>query len=197
MFKIAILISGAQGRGSTVINLADACEDGRLPSTEITRVIGTVADSPALNRAHDRHLPTIVVPTKPSENYGARLLSAIQEADPYIICLAGYMRLVPTEVLTAYPKRIVNIHPALLPTFGGKGMYGHFVHEAVVAQGVAETGCTVHFIDGEYDTGPIILQRRVPVLEGDTPETVGARVLAAEHQAYPEALRMLAEEMGG
>ena len=109
-----------------------------------------------------------------------------------MICLAGYMRKVPESVLTAYAGRLMNIHAALLPSFGGQGMFGHHIHEAVLAYGAKVSGCTVHFVDAGYDTGPIILQSVVPVEEDDTPETLAARVLVAEHQTYPEAVALFA-----
>jgi phosphoribosylglycinamide formyltransferase-1 len=110
------------------------------------------------------------------------------------IALAGYMKRVPARVVAAFRGRIINIHPALLPRFGGSGMYGTRVHAAVLASGDTVSGATVHFVDEEYDHGEIILQERVPVLKTDTPETLAARVLAAEHEIYPEALRRLAAQ---
>lgn len=193
MYKIAMLVSGSQGRGSTLQNMADACEDGRLPGACVVAVIGSVSGSTAIERAAARGLPTFVVSAKPAEDYDRRLLAAVKDAAPDAICLAGYMRILPDTVLAAYPGRILNIHPALLPAFGGKGMYGHHVHQAVIDYGVKVTGCTVHFVDPSYDNGPVILQKPVPVEDDDTPESVGARVLAAEHAAYPEAVRLLAE----
>lgn len=192
MFKIAVLLSGSHGRGSTLINLASACNDGRIPNARIATVIGTVATSPAIARAREIDLPgMIVAPNTP--DYAERLLAALAKAQPDLICLAGYMRKVPDELLAAYPQRIVNIHPALLPSFGGRGMYGEHVHQAVYETGVKVTGCTVHFIDADYDSGPIILQKTVPVLDDDTPDTIAARVLVAEHAAYPEAVRLIAQ----
>jgi formyltetrahydrofolate-dependent phosphoribosylglycinamide formyltransferase len=192
MFKIAILLSGAHGRGSTLLNLANACQDGRIPDAGIVAVIGTVRSSPAMVRAREHGLPVIVVPPSAAD-YPKRLLGALDRSQPDLICLAGYMRKIPDEVLAAYPQRIVNIHPALLPAFGGRGMYREYVHQAVFEYGAKVTGCTVHFIDGEYDTGPIILQRTVPIHDGDTAETIAARVLDAEHAAYPEAARLIAQ----
>lgn len=192
MFKIAILLSGAHGRGTTLINLANACKDGRIPNAKIVAVIGTVGSSPAIARSREENLPTKII-SAAAENYPERLLSALQDARPDLICLAGYMRKTPDEVLAAFDKRIVNIHPALLPAFGGRGMYGSHVHEAVYEYGVKITGCTVHYIDAGYDTGPIILQKIVPVLADDTPDTIAARVLVAEHAAYPEAVRLIAQ----
>jgi len=110
-----------------------------------------------------------------------------------LVCLAGYMRLLPKEVVEAYRWRIMNIHPALLPRFGGKGMYGERVHEAVLSTGQIESGCTVHFVDDEYDHGPVILQTRVPVLPGDTPDTLAARVLPEEHKTYVKAVALFSE----
>lgn len=192
MFKIAILLSGAHGRGSTLINLADACCDGRIPGASIATVIGTIAGSPAIERAAQRGLPVQIVSTK-GDDYGARLLNSMLSAQPDLICLAGYMRRTPDEVLAAFPNKIVNIHPALLPCFGGKGMYGTHVHQAVYDHGVRITGCTVHFIDADYDTGPILLQKAVEIGSDDTPETIAAKVLVAEHAAYPEAVRLIAD----
>ncbi|MDR3707906.1 MAG: phosphoribosylglycinamide formyltransferase [Capsulimonadaceae bacterium] len=192
MFRIAILLSGAHGRGSTLINLADACQDGRIPDAGIAAVIGTVSSSPAIQRAAAYGLPVRVIPPK-GDDYGVRLRDALVSAEPDLVCLAGYMRRTPQEVLDAFPSRIVNIHPALLPSFGGQGMYGEHVHKAVYEAGVKVTGCTVHFIDSGYDTGPILLQKTVEINDGDMPDAIAARVLVAEHAAYPEAVRLIAE----
>lgn len=126
---------------------------------------------------------------EPGEDYGARLLAELGSCD--WICLAGYLRLLPSEVLARFPNRVLNIHPALLPKFGGKGMYGQRVHEAVIAAGETESGCTVHYVNEQYDEGAIILQRRCPVEAVDTAETLAARVLEQEHLAYVEALAKL------
>ncbi|HEY3329677.1 MAG TPA: phosphoribosylglycinamide formyltransferase [Capsulimonadaceae bacterium] len=192
MFKIAILISGAHGRGSTLLNLANACHDGRIPGADVVCVIGTTSASPAIERARETGLETVIVSPK-SDDYSDRLLKALTRFQPDLICLAGYMRRIPAEVLAAYTHRITNIHPALLPAFGGQGMYGSHVHQAVYDYGVKVTGCSVHFIDADYDTGPIILQKTVPVSSGDTPDTIAGRVLVAEHAAYPEAVRLIAD----
>ena len=109
-----------------------------------------------------------------------------------MVCLAGWLHLLP--IPADFRRRVLNIHPSLLPAFGGKGMYGRHVHEAVLAAGAPVSGCTVHFADDEYDTGPVLVQRSVPVLAGDTPETLAARVFAAECEAYPEAIRVLGSE---
>ncbi len=121
------------------------------------------------------------------EDYGAALLGVLSTCD--LVCLAGYLRLLPTAVLQAFPNRILNVHPALLPKFGGKGMYGMHVHRAVLDAGEKESGATVHLVTENYDEGTIVVQRRCPVLPGDTPESLSKRVLAEEHEAYVEAIR--------
>lgn len=120
-------------------------------------------------------------------------MEAFRGAD--FICLAGFMKLLPSEVLRAFPNRVLNIHPALLPKFGGKGMYGHHVHEAVLAAGEKESGCTVHLVTDQYDEGEILVQLCCPVRATDTPESLAARVLELEHRAYPEAVRLLMERL--
>src|SRR5262249_6885006 len=127
------------------------------------------------------------------EELDAALAAAFHEAGAELVCLAGYMRLLGPRFLEPFAGRVMNIHPALLPAFGGQGFYGRRVHEAVIESGVRVSGVTVSFVDAHYDGGPIILQRVVPVEEEDTPETLAARVLAMEHQAYPEAIRLFAE----
>lgn len=129
------------------------------------------------------------------QEYERSLLWALGERDIELIVLAGYMRQLPGGVVRAYRGRILNIHPALLPLHGGRGMFGMYVHEAVLAAGETESGATVHLADEEYDTGPIIAQERVPVLPGDTPETLAARVLEAEHRLYPATVMMWAEKL--
>ncbi len=173
-----------------------ACQSGAIPQSEVVLVVGTRPDAPALAKAEALGVPTMIVNPRDFPDdaaYGDTLLWVLERVQPDLICLAGYMRLLPERVVRAYPYRIMNIHPALLPQFGGKGMYGVRVHEAVLQSGAKETGCTVHFVDEQYDTGPIILQRTVPVLEGDTPETLAARLLPVEHATYVEAIRLFAE----
>jgi len=192
MFHIVVMISGAHGRGSTLINLHNACKDGRIDDSCIDAVIGSTAKSPAIERANSAGIATKIVSPK-QDNYDTKLLEAISEFQPDLICLAGYMRRIPDTVLGAYAGKIVNIHPALLPAFGGQGMYGSFVHQAVYDYGVKVSGCTVHFIDSEYDSGPIILQKVVPITAKDTPNDIAAKVLSAEQQAYPEAVNLIAK----
>lgn len=191
--RIAILLSGRHGRGSNMQAIAQACSDGRIDG-EVVAVIGNYADSPALARAQELGLTASVVSSRQDEDaYADALLSALRGADADLVCLAGYMRKVPDAVLDAYAGRMMNIHAALLPAFGGKGMYGRHIHQAVLDYGAKVSGCTVHLVDAGYDTGPIILQTPVWVEEDDTAETLAARVLEAEHRAYPQAVLLFAE----
>lgn len=185
MAKLGILV-GPKGRGSNMAAIAEACRDGRVPAS-VAVVVAPKADSPALTRAAELGLLTAVV--EPGEGYGERLNAVLDGCD--WVCLAGYLRLLPAEVLARFPNRILNIHPALLPKFGGRGMYGHHVHEAVLAAGETESGCTVHYVNEHYDEGAVIHQRRCPVKPGDTPDTLAARVLVEEHLAWVDALNML------
>ena len=191
--RIAILLSGRHGRGSNMQAIADACTSGQIDGS-VALVAGNYSDSPALARAHEMGLMIQSISSKQSEDAYARAMrSALHEADADLICLAGYMRKVPDSVVTAYSGRVMNIHAALLPAFGGQGMYGIRIHQAVLDYGAKLSGCTVHFVDENYDTGPIILQSAVPVEESDTAETLAARVLVAEHDTYPRAVALFAE----
>lgn len=193
--NIAIMVSGA-GRGSNMMALIEGCTSGEIAG-QVALVIGTRSDAPALLRAQEAGIKTVVVSPRKyegdEEGYGNALLRLLQRYEIGLICLAGYMRRLPVSVVTQYERRIMNIHPALLPFFGGQGMYGHHVHEAVLESGMKVAGCTVHFVDAEYDTGAIIHQRVVPVLGEDTPETLASRVLREEHRAYVEAVAGFAE----
>lgn len=181
---------GPKGRGTNLRALAGACSDGAVPAA-VEVVVSPVAGSPAADFARSSGLRLEVVP--PGEGYGLRLLSALEGST--LVCLAGYLRLLPSEVLDRYP--VLNIHPALLPKFGGKGMYGIHVHEAVLEAGESSSGCTVHRVTPVYDEGEVVVQLACPVLEGDTPETLAARVLELEKVAYPEAIRRFAGSHGG
>lgn len=191
--RIAVLVSG-HSRGSNMQAMIDACQRGEIDG-QVVLVIGTRWEAPALQRAQQAGVRTRVVSPRhlSEEEYAQRLLHTLKEAQVDLVCLAGYMRLLPAPVVQAYAGRVMNIHPALLPLFGGKGMYGERVHQAVLETGMKVSGCTVHFVDEQYDTGPIIIQRCVPVEEGDTWETLAARVLVQEHQAYVQAVKLFAE----
>ncbi len=170
--------------------LARAAAQDSFPA-RIVVVISPFGETPAAENARDMGLLVEVIPPEPLETYGERLLGALRAAGAKWICLAGYTRLLPPQILAAYPNRVLNVHPALLPKYGGKGMYGMRVHEAVLGSGDTESGCTVHFVNEQYDEGTIILQRKAPRLADDTPETLAKRVLEQEHVAFPEALSMV------
>lgn len=192
--RIAVFV-GSQGRGSNLMAIHAAIVAGRIPA-EIVVVIGSRADAPAIVRAKDAGLLTKIVSPKDRTDaeYADVLLRVLRSVNADTIALAGYMRRMPSPVVAAFTHRIVNIHPSLLPAFGGHGMYGEKVHRAVIETGVKVSGCTVHFVDEEFDTGPIILQKVVAVEEDDTPHSLAARILPCEHVAFTEALALLAEE---
>ncbi|MFO0937206.1 MAG: phosphoribosylglycinamide formyltransferase [Gemmataceae bacterium] len=181
--RLCVLVSGG---GTTLQNFIDRIADGRFHAT-IAGVVSSKAEAYGVERAKKAGLPVAVVPRKPTETFSDRVFAAVREFRPDLVCLAGWLHLI--QIPADFKRRVLNIHPSLLPAFGGKGMYGHHVHEAVLASGVKESGCTVHYADDEYDTGPIITQRRVPVLPGDTPDTLAARVFEAECEAYVEGVR--------
>ena len=190
--RIAILISGRHGRGSNMAAIAGACQSGQIDGG-VALVIGNSRSSPALARAAEMGIATRIIASDQPENaYSQALLTALTDARIDLVCLAGYMRKVPDAVVGAYSGRLMNIHAALLPAFGGQGMYGSHIHEAVLDYGAKVSGCTVHFVDEHYDNGPIICQSVVPVEEADTPETLAARVLVAEHDTYPRAVALYA-----
>jgi len=174
--------------------LVEACRSGEVPAT-VALVVSPRDDNPAFASAQGLGVPVVALSPK-SPDYAASLVQALQEADVGYVCLAGLMTKLPLEVLDLWPGRVLNIHPALLPRFGGQGMYGRHVHEAVLASGVALTGCSVHIVTENYDEGPVVLRMECPVLPGDTPETLAARVLELEHRAYPLALKRLVEGHG-
>jgi phosphoribosylglycinamide formyltransferase 1 len=192
--NIAVLVSG-HGRGSNLQAIIDGCKDGRIDG-KVAVVIGVKDDVPAMERARTQGIPAIAVSGKSfadDDEYGRRLLELLHEHKVDLICLAGYMRLLPLDVVRTYRWRVMNTHAALIPMFYGKGMYGEHLHRAVLDYGAKISGCTIHFVDEEYDTGPIIVQKAVPVEEGDTPETLVARILPFEHAAYVEAIQLFAQ----
>lgn len=160
----------------------------------IVAVISNRNAAPALTFAANEGIPVLSIQDHPPEEQAASMLRFLQEQGADFIALAGYMKLIPAEMVSAFPRRILNIHPALLPSFGGRGMYGHHVHEAVLAAGVKVSGATVHLVDEVYDRGPIVMQRCVPVRDDDTAASLAARVLEVEHALYPEALQLFAAQ---
>lgn len=186
--RLAVLV-GAKGRGSNLQAIIEAVLSGHIDG-EISIVIGSHRDAPALQIAAEAGVETVVVGTlnRTDEAYGALLQSTIEKFGADLVVLAGYMRKLPDAVTRAFSGRVINIHPSLLPHFSGQGMYGRRVHEAVLAAGVDQTGCTVHVVDGEYDHGAVIAQKHVCVRQGDTVDTLASRVLAAEHALLVEVI---------
>jgi formyltetrahydrofolate-dependent phosphoribosylglycinamide formyltransferase len=188
--RLAVLLSGS---GTTLQNLLDRLADGRLRA-RIVLVVSNRADAFGLQRAEKAGVPTAVVERKPfasRDEFSQCIFDLCRQAQADLVCLAGFLQLLP--IPDDFQGRVMNIHPALIPSFCGKGFYGHHVHEAALAYGVKVSGCTVHFADNVYDHGPIILQRVVPVLDDDTPDTLAQRVFEQECEAYPEAIRLFAE----
>ena len=186
----------ASGGGTNFQAILDAVERGTLPLT-VALCLSNTPKAGALMRARRHDVPTATLNPRDFETeaaYVAALMAVLGEHGVNFIALAGYMRKIPVAVVEAFRGRMLNIHPAFLPSFGGKGLYGRRVHEAVLAYGARWSGATVHLVDEEYDTGPIVLQEPVPVLPGDTPETLAERVLRVEHWLYPQALRLFAED---
>jgi phosphoribosylglycinamide formyltransferase 1 len=189
-FRIAVLISGG---GTTLRNLIEKIAAGQLDA-RIELVVSSNAAAPGLQFARDAKFPTQVIEQRgfeSNEAFSAAIFAACRAASPDLVAMGGFLKLI--VIPPDFENRVVNIHPALIPAFCGRGFYGPRVHEAVLEYGAKLSGCTVHFVDNRYDHGPIILQRAVPVLDDDTLETLAARVFAAECEAYPEALRLIGE----
>jgi len=194
MLRVCVCVSGG---GTNLQAIIDAGKRGELGDTEIVRVISNNPGAFALERAKNAGIEGICVSPKEFENradFHKALLSAINEAKPDLIVLAGFLVVIPEEVIRAYRNRIINIHPSLIPSFCGTGYYGLKVHEAALARGVKVSGATVHFVDEGTDTGPIILQKAVEVKEGDTPKVLQQRIMEeAEWQIMPKAIRLISE----
>ncbi len=182
--NLAVLLSGG---GRTLLNLVDRIGDGSLPA-RVTLVVAS-RECPGADRARKRGLTVRIASGDIARDDLGRMLD---DAGASIVALAGYLRLV--AIPRGFEDRVVNIHPALLPSFGGTGLYGERVHRAVLAAGCKLSGCTVHLCDERYDTGPILVQRCCPVLPDDTPDSLAARVFEEEKLAYPEALRAMIED---
>lgn len=185
----------ASGRGSNFQAILHAIDTGLLPAN-VALLISNKSDAGAWDIARSRNIPTRHLSQKlfPWEDACAdAMLKELSEHKIDCIALAGYMKKIPDRVIQQYRNRIFNIHPALLPLFGGVGMYGHHVHEAVIARGVKVSGATVHVVDEEYDCGPIVIQKTVDVLRDDTPESLATKVLNIEHEIFPLALKAYAE----
>lgn len=190
MLNLAILISGS---GTTLQNLIDQINDKTL-NANIQIVISSTPDTYGIKRAEQNNIPVAIVQRKgynDSEIFSNSIINEIEKYSVDLIILAGFLHLF--KIPDKYTGKVMNIHPGLIPSFCGKGYYGHHVHEAVIESGVKVSGCTVHFVDNEYDCGPIIIQRVVQVHEDDSPETLAQRVFKEECIAYPEAINLFAE----
>ncbi|QPJ62679.1 MAG: phosphoribosylglycinamide formyltransferase [Candidatus Nitronauta litoralis] len=186
-FKIAVLVSG---RGTNLQSILDQVESGSLP-VEVALIISNKKNAQALERGRKAGIPSKFINPKDypdRDAYDAVLVKLLQAENVDLICLAGYMRILTSKFIQAFSGKIINIHPSLLPSFPGLD-----VQQQAIDHGVKYSGCTVHFVDEEVDTGPIILQAVVPVKEQDTAETLSARILKEEHKIYPEAVRLIAE----
>ena len=196
MKKIAVLVSGS---GSNMQAIIDSTKDGTLKGiAEVVLVISNKFNAFALERAKKENIKSFCFERKQFEtddSYNDAVLKELQSSRIDMVCLAGYMRVVGRNIINAYHNRVLNIHPALLPKYGGKGMYGHFVHQAVIDGKEKQSGATVHFADENYDTGKMIMQKEVPVFENDTQETLSKRVLEVEHQIYPQAIKKVIENL--
>ena len=185
MKSLAILLSG---RGSNFIAIADSIDAGRIPDARIAVVVSNNADAPGITSARQRGLSALVIPSKgrPREQHDREVVGALKDNKVDLICLAGYMRLLSPWFVQQFPRRILNIHPSLLPAFPGLE-----AQEQAFAYGVKVAGCTVHFVDEELDHGPIIVQKACPVLDTDDEHTLAARILEQEHLAYAEAVNLV------
>jgi phosphoribosylglycinamide formyltransferase 1 len=187
MKNLGILLSG---RGSNFVAIADSIAAGRIPDARIAVVISNRADAPGLETARSRGLNAVAIPSKGKarEDHDCEVVAALREHRVDLICLAGYMRLLSPGFVQQFPAKILNIHPSLLPAFPGLE-----AQQQAFAYGVKVTGCTVHFVDEELDHGAIIVQKTVPVLDGDDEHTLAARILEQEHVAYSEAVKIVLE----
>ncbi len=190
--RLGVLVSG---NGTNLQAILDACRRGDIRG-EVVVVVSSRSGAYAVERARQAGVPVIMLAPRSfadRESFDRKLAEALQAHAVDLICLAGFLRILTPEFIAQFAGRIMNIHPALLPAFGGVGMYGAHVHEAVLASGVKISGCTVHFVDETPDGGPIILQAAVPVRDDDTEETLAARIAEEEHRLYPEAIRLFAD----
>ena len=185
MHNLGILLSG---RGSNFVAIADSIDAGRIAHARISVVISNKVDAPGIATARERGLNALVIPSKgkPREEHDQEVVAALKQHNVDLVCLAGYMRLLSPWFVQQFPRRILNIHPSLLPAFPGLE-----AHEQAFAYGVKVSGCTVHFVDEELDHGAIIVQKTVQVLDGDDEHSVAKRILEQEHVAYTEAINLV------
>ena len=189
MKNISVLVSGG---GTNLQAVIDNVENGFIENAKIVQVIASKEDAYALTRAKNHNIKGVYIGKKNypvmSERTDA-IIRALDEEKTDLVILAGYMSVLEPKLIEAYRNKIINIHPSLIPKYCGKGFYGHFVHEAVIAGGETESGATVHFVDEGVDTGKILIQEKVPVMPDDTPDTLSARVLEVEHRILPLAAK--------
>ncbi|MFU0800757.1 MAG: phosphoribosylglycinamide formyltransferase [Xylanivirga thermophila] len=193
MKRLGILISGG---GTDLQSIIDNIKNGYIPA-EIGVVISNKKDAYGLVRAKDNGIPAVYLCKKHyknNEEFNLAILDQLQQYNIDYVVLAGYLNILSSDVIRAYPNKIINIHPSLIPSFCGKGFYGEKVHQAVLDYGVKVTGATVHFVDEGTDTGPIILQQPVMIKEDDDPESLSSRVLEVEHRILPDAVKLLVED---
>ena len=193
MKKIAVFVSGG---GSNFMAIHHQIKQGKIPG-EIVLVISNNPNCGAIEYANENSISHVIINETRYPNPHTRnelLTATCVKAEIDLICLAGYMKMLPPAIVKEYENKILNIHPGLLPEFGGKGFFGMRVHEAVIESGKRESGATVHFVDEIYDHGPIIAQKKVEILESDTAESVAAKVLKLEHELFPEVVKAFCED---
>ena len=191
--RVVVMVSGG---GTNLQAVIDSVKDGTITNTQIVGVISNNKNAYALKRAEENDIPSVCVSPKDFETrdiFNEKLLEAVDSYEPDLVVLAGFLVVIPPEMIKKYENRMINIHPSLIPSFCGKGYYGLKVHEAALARGVKVVGATVHFVDEGTDTGPIILQKAVEVQQGDTPEVLQRRVMEqAEWKILPKAIDLIA-----
>lgn len=189
--RIGVLASGG---GTNLQSIIDSCERGEIDG-DVVVVVTNVPDAYALKRAEKHGIEAYCFPNEgvSREQHEADVVECLEKHDVDLVCLAGYLRMLTPGMVDRYRGKILNTHPALLPSFGGKGMHGIHVHRAVLDYGVKVSGCTIHVVTAEVDGGPIVLQKAIPVLEDDTPESLQERILKEEHKLYPRAVQLFAQ----
>lgn len=190
--RITVLVSGG---GTNLQAVIDGIESGMIRNAEIVRVISSNPEAYSLERAKKHRIGSMIIGKTnypDAEERTNAIIAALDEVNTDLVILAGYMSILEPKLIEAYRGKIINIHPSLIPKYCGAGFYGKHVHEAVLAAGECESGATVHYVDKGVDTGPVIIQEKVPVLKGDTAETLAARVLETEHKILQEAVRKIA-----
>jgi len=189
-FKLGVL---ASGNGTDLSAIYKEMDEGKMPGIEVAIVISNIDNAVVLQRAKARGLNAVFVDPKgkSKEDYDKELVDLMKSANVDLVCLIGYMKILTPVFVNVFPRRIINVHPALLPKYGGKGWYGMKLHEEVLANGEKESGMTIHYVDLGVDSGPMILQEKVAIEPGETPESLKAKVQELEKKAYPEAVRLI------